>query len=223
MVGFERLHVHGPLPASAHLEWPFLTDGHRHLAQALHAWLDTQPPDAPTDWGVALRAAGWPGLATDLRGRAVLAEALAAHHADAAPAAQALFAPAAALGEARRVARQWRLALTPDQQEQEATLACLGRLEASQDAAALGVYRAAWQLDRHANDAAFDEAAAGLASLMVEALLHDLLDAMTTLPTPGSEAWQAALRETLAGESTKSQASVQAVAQRVGRWRLRHP
>ena len=159
MVGFERLHVHGPLPASAHLEWPFLTDGHRHLAQALYAWLETQPSGAPNDWGAALRAAGWPGLATDLRGRAVLAEALAAHHADAALAAQALFAPAAALGEARRVARQWRLALTPDQQEQEATLACLGRLEASQDAAALGVYRAAWQLDRHANDATIDEAA----------------------------------------------------------------
>jgi hypothetical protein len=223
MVGFERPHAHGALPDSAHLEWPFLSDGHRHLAQALHAWLDSQTGDATTDWGVALRAAGWPGLAADGRGRAVLAEALAAHHADAVPAAQALFAPAAALGAARRIARLWRLALTPDQQEQAATLECLGRLEASLEAAALGVYRAAWQLDRHANDPAIDEAAAGLAALMVNALLHDLLDALATLPTPGSGAWQTALREALAGDGPPSQATAQAVAQRVGRWRLQHP
>lgn len=223
MVGFERLHAHGPLPASAHLEWPFLNDGHRHLAQALHAWLDTQRSDASTDWGVALRAAGWPGLATDGRARAVLAEALAAHHADAVPAAQALFAPAATLGEARRIARQWRRALTPDQYEQAAALERLGRLEASMEAAALGVYRAAWQLDRHANDPAIDEVAVGLASLMVNALLRDLLDVMGAWPTPASGAWETTLREALTGDGPPSQATAQAVAQRVGRWRLQHP
>lgn len=223
MVGFERPHAHGPLPASAHLEWPFLNDGHRHLAQALHAWLDTRRSDVSTDWGMTLRAAGWPGLATDGRARAVLAEALAAHHDDAVPAAQALFAPAAALGAARRIARQWRLALTPDRLEQASTLERLGRLEAALDAAALGVYRAAWQLDRHANDPVIDEAALDLASLMVDALLRDLLDALSTQPTPESGAWETALRKAMASDSPLLWSTAQAVARRLGHWRLQQP
>ncbi|MFN3736143.1 hypothetical protein [Hydrogenophaga sp.] len=223
MVGFERLHVHGPLPASAHLEWPFLTDGHRHLAQAVHAWLATTELDVNTDWAAAVRAAGWPGLATDLRGCAVLAEALAAHHANAEPAAQALFAPAATLGMARRIARQWHLALTPAQCDASATLACVGRLEALLEAAALGVYRTAWQQDRHANDPAIDAVAQELTSLMLDALLHGLLDALGTVPTPGAEAGQTALREAMKDDGLASPAKALAVAQRVGRWRLRHP
>ena len=220
MVGFERLHPHGLLPASAHLEWPFLTDEHRHLAQALHAWLARADADARPDWASGLRAAGWPSLAADVRGRAVLAEALAAHGVAATPAAQALFAPAARLGQARRIARAWRLALIGQGTGSEPrVLKRLGRLEAALDASALGVYRAAWQLDRSANDHAIDETVIRLADLMVDTLLVDLLDHLNALPVPGHEAWR---HEVLAISDTSGHGAGDA-AERVGRWRLQHP
>lgn len=216
MVGFERLHAHGPLPASAHLEWPFLSDAHRHLAQAFHAWLAAPGDDSRADWAAALRAAGWPGLATDQRGRAVLAEALAAHHRTAWPAAQALWRPAALLGLARRLAREWHQAAAPAPDGVGAAVkAQAGRLEASLEAAALGVYRAAWQADRHANDAAIDEAAVDLATLMLDALFTELQDALGALPAPATADW--------GPQWLEARQRAQEAAQRVGQWRLQHP
>jgi len=216
MVGFERQHSHGPLPASAHLEWPFLSDAHRHLAQAFHAWLGAAGSKSPTDWAAALRAAGWPGLATDHRGRAVLAEALAAHHGTAWPLAQALWGPAALLGLARRIAREWREAAVAQVDGADpAELARVGRLEAALEAAALGVYRAAWQADRQASDASIDAIAAELATLMLDALFTHLETVLGTLASPGTTAWAPLWQE--------ARQRAQEAAERVGRWRLQHP